>query len=64
MHFLTSLKVSFESGTSGHPAWMSSQLALNEIHIDLDARRHAVDDATDSRSMTLAERGETEKGSY
>ena len=41
----------------------TGQLALNEIHIDLDARRHAVDDATDACTVALAEAGKAEKRS-
>jgi len=46
------------------PGLASGQFALNKGHIDLDASRHTVDDTSNGRTMTLTERGETEKGTY
>ena len=42
-------------------AWTTTvQFLLYERHVDVDAWRHAVDDTSDSLTMTLAEGGQCE----
>lgn len=41
----------------------AAQFALYELQVDVNARRHSVDNAADSLAMTLAECGESEKRS-
>ena len=59
LHFILLFASRCESAL---PGFTSSQFALNESHIDFNASRHAVNDATYSSTMTLAKRSKTEKG--
>ena len=59
LHFILLLASRCESAL---PRFTSSQFALNEVHIDFNASRHAVNDATYRSAMTLAKRSKTEKG--